>query len=248
VGLAVTATVGGIFRHGGTFQTRTFLLQLIQSILPLFQFCLQLIRRSPEGSGETCYESCFLVLPTEDAPSATARGAMDRWMDGQTKSFAAVAAAVLIPFAVNAIRCCHRNKRLCKLLLLLLLLSPLSLFAFTPLSLSLSSVGLSCPFSAPTQLFLASQQPPTTKSLVWSFFVFYDSPALSPRLALRFFSELPGSITGKKLCSQMGSTIFDQKHHHMTEFIAPAPTAVAVTNHAHWINTTIDTSMKPICL
>ena len=34
-------------------------------------------------------------------------------MDGQTESFAAVAAAVLIPFAVNAIRCCHRNKRLC---------------------------------------------------------------------------------------------------------------------------------------
>ena len=36
----------------------------------------------------------------QDAPSATAHGAMDRRMDGQTESLAAVAAAVLIPFSL----------------------------------------------------------------------------------------------------------------------------------------------------
>ena len=75
------------------------------------------LRRSPEGTEETCYESCFLVLPTGDVPSATTRGTMDRRMDGQTESFAAVAfaAAVLIPFRQHATRLLPWNKRLCKL-------------------------------------------------------------------------------------------------------------------------------------
>jgi hypothetical protein len=69
------------------------------------------------------------------------------------------------------------------------------------------------------------------------FFHFLRLPSVFPASGTWFFSKLPGSITGKKLSIQLGSIIFDQKH-HMTEFIAP----VAVNDdHAHWINTTIET-------
>jgi hypothetical protein len=116
-------------------------------------------------------------------PSVTARGAMDRRMDGQTESFAAVAAAVLIPL----------------LLLSTLFAVAIGIRDFASFSLSLSSLHLHplCFSLSPLSVITMSsfnshavasriKRPTTMENLVWSFFVRYDSPAFSRLLELGF--------------------------------------------------------------
>jgi hypothetical protein len=144
-------------------------------------------------------------------------------MDGQTEFFAAVfAAAVLIPFAVNTIRCCHRYIRLCKLL-------PLS---FLSLSLRLhpSLLSLLCWFIMSFfQCPIASRIKKNANDDEKFGLEFLHSlrlPSVFPTSGTWFFSDPPASITGKKLNGQPGSIIFDQKH-HMTATILSLPLSLS---------------------
>ena len=125
----------------------------------------------------------FLGTSYRILPSATARGATDGWTD---RVFAAVAVFCCCSphsFAVNTLLAVAIGIR-----------DFASFFFFFSLRLhpSFSLLSpLSCPLSTPMLSLCVPRlqmptTPPTTKSLVWSFFALYDSPAVFLPLALGF--------------------------------------------------------------